>query len=476
MPSSRSTSLPSARSCLIQRSSAATAWRRNIRHRYGRAGNSCSSDGSTVNDLVRLTRGPTYVPEVRWSARASSASARGGAPPGVAARGDRDSGADRRAAACHRGVLRAAGRHGLRHHLVRQRFLAVRICHAPGRRAGWLVDPRPVHGRSAPRRVHVCALRRHRQTGGHPRHFGAVARTAHRSHRTRAVGAGAVAFLPRLRAWSGCRALGARPGAVCQWLRALRGARRRLHGQLVVRDEWLWPAVRRAACAAGDGGHARAGPRHPSAPPRRLGLLVPQVALLSAVIALLHPFHAPVLLGAILLAGLAFWRSGRGLTNLVAAIVAGAAALPALVPTVLTFSLQPFWVTTYSSQNLLPSPAPHELLVDLGATLLLALAGAFMLRGKVAPFGVLLWLLLALIAMYLPVPYQRRFSFGIQPLLAVLGANTIVAACARLSQRRAAAFRLATVAFAGSSTALVIVSVVASGFTNGLFFNDTATT
>jgi asparagine N-glycosylation enzyme membrane subunit Stt3 len=79
---------------------------------------------------------------------------------------------------------------------------------------------------------------------------------------------------------------------------------------------------------------------------------------------------------------------------------------------------------------------------------------------------VLLWLLLALIAMYLPVPYQRRFSFGIQPVLAVFAANTIVAACARLSERRAAAFRLATVAFAGSSTALVIVSVVAAGFTN----------
>ena len=37
---------------------------------------------------------------------------------------------------------------------------------------------------------------------------------------------------------------------------------------------------------------------------------------------------------------------------------------------------------------------------------------------------------------------------------------------ARLSERGAAVFRLATVAIAGSSTALVLVSVVASGFTN----------
>jgi hypothetical protein len=191
-----------------------------------------------------------------------------------------------------------------------------------------------------------------------------------------------------------------------------------------------------------------------------------KLAALSTVIALLHPFHEPVLLGAAGLAGLAYWRSGRGTANLVGAVVAGLAALPVLVPTVATFSLQPFWVTTYSAQNLLPSPAPHELLVDLGPTLVLALIGAMMLRGRVAPFGLLLWLLLAVIAMYLPVPYQRRLGFGIQPCLAVLAANTVVALSAGLSKRRAAALRLGTVAFAGSSTALVLVSVVASGLSN----------
>jgi hypothetical protein len=202
--------------------------------------------------------------------------------------------------------------------------------------------------------------------------------------------------------------------------------------------------------------------------PRRtiaLGWLA-RVAALSAVIALLHPFHEPVLLGAVFIAGLAFWRSGRGLANVVAAVVAGAAALPVLVPTVTTFTFQPFWVTTYSSQNLLPSPAPHELIIDLGATLLLAIGGAWLLRGGVAPFGIILWLLLALIAMYVPVPYQRRLSFGIQPVVAVLAANTLIALCQRMSDQRARALRLATVAIAGTSTALVLVSVVASGFSN----------
>jgi hypothetical protein len=191
-----------------------------------------------------------------------------------------------------------------------------------------------------------------------------------------------------------------------------------------------------------------------------------KVAALSAVIALLHPFHAPVLLGAAFVAGLAFWRSGRGAANVLAAIVAGATALPVLVPTVLTFSLQSFWVSTYSVQNLLPSPAPHELLVDLGPTLVLALVGVVLLRGKIAPFGLLLWLLLALIAMYVPVPYQRRLAFGIQPAIAVLAANALVALCERLTQRRAAIVRLVTVGAAASSTALVLVSVIASAFTN----------
>jgi hypothetical protein len=132
----------------------------------------------------------------------------------------------------------------------------------------------------------------------------------------------------------------------------------------------------------------------------------------------------------------------------------------------LTFALQPFWDTTYGAQNLLPSPAPHELLVDLGPTLILALLGAYALRGRIAPFGLVLWLLLALVAMYLPVPYQRRLGFGIEPMIAVLAANTLVAACARLTHGWAAVVRLAALAVAGSSTVLILGSVLVSGISN----------
>jgi hypothetical protein len=196
----------------------------------------------------------------------------------------------------------------------------------------------------------------------------------------------------------------------------------------------------------------------------RLWLL--KLALLGAVIALLHPFHLPVLLAAIVLGGAVFWRTGRGLANLAGGLAASLGALPILLPTVTTFSFEPFWLATYSAQNLLPSPMPHELLVDLGPTLLLAVGGACILRGRVAPFGLLLWVLLALVAMYLPVPYQRRLSFGLQPALAVLAGNALIAFAASLEVRRAAWLRLGVVGAAAIGTLMLLVSLVASGFQN----------
>jgi hypothetical protein len=77
-----------------------------------------------------------------------------------------------------------------------------------------------------------------------------------------------------------------------------------------------------------------------------------------------------------------------------------------------------------------------------------------------------LWLLLALVAMYLPVPYQRRLAFGLEPMVAVLAANSLVAACRRLTPGWAASLGLLTVAVAASGTALVLVGLVDSGTGN----------
>jgi hypothetical protein len=191
-----------------------------------------------------------------------------------------------------------------------------------------------------------------------------------------------------------------------------------------------------------------------------------KVALLSAAIALLHPFHLPALLGAAIGAGLVFRHNGRGNANVAGGLAACVSALPILWPTFTTFSFDPFWQATYSLQNQLPSPDPLQLLVDLGPTLVLALVGAWLLRGRLAPVGLLLWLGLILCAMYLPVPYQRRLGFGIQPAIAVLAANGLMAACAALKGRRAAVLRLGVVATAASGTLLILVSIVASSFKN----------
>jgi hypothetical protein len=69
-------------------------------------------------------------------------------------------------------------------------------------------------------------------------------------------------------------------------------------------------------------------------------------------------------------------------------------------------------------------------------------------------------------AMYLPVPYQRRLSFGIQPAIAILAANALVAVGALLRPRPAGLLRQIVVVAASSGTLLVLVSVVASAFAN----------
>lgn len=180
---------------------------------------------------------------------------------------------------------------------------------------------------------------------------------------------------------------------------------------------------------------------------------------LGAALALLHPFHVPVLLGALGLAGLVWWRAGAGAGALAAAGAAAAGALPALAPTLATFTLDPFWGAAYTRQNVLPSPAPHELLVDLGVVLIWAVIGVWALRSRSAPFGLLLWAMLALVAMYLPVPYQRRLAFGLQPMLAVIAATALVG-LRPVSEMHARALRLGTALLAGATSTLVAVSVV----------------
>ncbi|MBI4495139.1 MAG: hypothetical protein HY690_20380 [Chloroflexi bacterium] len=143
----------------------------------------------------------------------------------------------------------------------------------------------------------------------------------------------------------------------------------------------------------------------------------------SLALALLHPFHLPALLVALALDAGLRWRRGTALPGLALAVgLPTILAAPFAGYAALTFNLDPFWGATYGAQNVLPSPRPWELPIDYGAVLLLAIPGALvLLRQRSSPARwLLLWTAAMLVAMYLPLPYQRRLSFGLQPALAVL--------------------------------------------------------
>lgn len=149
------------------------------------------------------------------------------------------------------------------------------------------------------------------------------------------------------------------------------------------------------------------------------------LALAAAVLSLVNPFNLPPLLLAMVVhAGVCLWRAPDLAGK--AALAAGAAcaaAAPALVYSFVIFNFAPFWSETYRAQNVLPSPAPWNLLGDYGIVLPLAVVGAWALRSSSTGSQrfLLLWVAIIVVAMYAPVPYQRRFAFGLHPALVVLG-------------------------------------------------------
>lgn len=188
-------------------------------------------------------------------------------------------------------------------------------------------------------------------------------------------------------------------------------------------------------------------------------------AFLGGSLALLHPFHVPVFLGALGIVGLMWVRLGRGWATLAIAVAAGLGALPALLPTLARFTLDPFWGTAYTQQNHLPSPIPHLLFVDLGVILLLAVGGAWFLRDRLAPIGLLILAMLLVAAMYVPVPYQRRLGFGVHPVLALLAANAFLVLLASVGRRSAMLLRLATATLLFGGTIVTLVSISLSAAT-----------
>jgi hypothetical protein len=116
-----------------------------------------------------------------------------------------------------------------------------------------------------------------------------------------------------------------------------------------------------------------------------------------------------------------------------------AAAAPFLLYSLLVFTADPFWGATYGRQNKTLTDPPGELLLGFGLLVPLAIVGAWSVRR--APTSgrllVLSWIVASVALMYLPVGFQRRFSFGLHPMLGLVAALGLRAAWARLHTCRA---------------------------------------
>lgn len=99
----------------------------------------------------------------------------------------------------------------------------------------------------------------------------------------------------------------------------------------------------------------------------------------------------------------------------------GLVALPLLVYNFWIFTFDPFWGRTYGTQNYQASYPVDVRLLGYGVTAFLAALGiAAVWRHKPEGRYLTLSAVVLFLMGYLPTTYQRRFSFGLAPLLAVL--------------------------------------------------------
>jgi hypothetical protein len=205
---------------------------------------------------------------------------------------------------------------------------------------------------------------------------------------------------------------------------------------------------------------------------RPSGVVLVGLSAATAAIALLHPFHLPVLLLALSAYALVWLRHGRALGRAALILAStGLVSVPLLLYFAYTFNLEPLWGATYGSQNLLASPRPWEIPIEYGVVLFLALPGAFLAwRSRDGRLGlVVVWAACMLVMQYLPVPYQRRFGFGLQPALvglAALGLPAVEAWLRRnMGPRLARAVQPASVGLALATTITILVAIFATAVT-----------
>jgi len=154
------------------------------------------------------------------------------------------------------------------------------------------------------------------------------------------------------------------------------------------------------------------------------------IAAAMTLLALWNPFSlVPLWVGLGVRTILALWERRRAaLSGLVQAVALALLAAPLIGYQWETFQRHPFWGIAYGQQNLQPAyPLPLTLLAYGGLGVLGGLGAfrAWILRDRPAGFRERFLSLTAgglLAASSLPLPYARRFAYGLGPLLAVLGA------------------------------------------------------
>lgn len=162
---------------------------------------------------------------------------------------------------------------------------------------------------------------------------------------------------------------------------------------------------------------------------RSLAWRWPLYALAAALLAIVYPFGLAVA-GAVLGAHLALraWRRlplGAETQRLLALGIGG---LPYAWYALNLVNQHPV-LAAWHAQNQTPAPGPLDMLWALAPALLLALVGSYIAgrRGQMGQQMLLLWLLVALLLIYLPFSLQRRLASGLYIPLAGLAALGIEA-------------------------------------------------
>ncbi len=155
----------------------------------------------------------------------------------------------------------------------------------------------------------------------------------------------------------------------------------------------------------------------------------PMASLLSVALALLYPQALVPVGGAIMLYIATIWWQDRHLPlRLVRwALAVIVPAIPIAVYYGLTVLYNPA-MAEWNQQNVTSSPSPLLLVLGFGLPLLIALPGIYRVVRRFERDGdrlLLLWLVAALIAMYLPLNVQRRFAVGLMIPIAYFATRAV---------------------------------------------------